>query len=980
MESSKGNELELVVSKMSATSYQELLEAQNDLFQTQIEKLQKIVATQCKLTGVNPLSQEMAAGALSIKIGKRPRDLLNPKAVQYLQFVFSIKDAVSKRETREISAQFGVTATQVREFFTGQRSRVRNFLRSSGEKADRSRTCDESHDGTPSTSYPNVSAEPVPIDSVAPDSHEGSSQLMQPEVVPLGKDKSDTHFMDNIFRLMRSEESFSGQVKLLEWILQIEKISVLQWFLVKGGVMILATWLSQAAMEEQTSVLNIVLKVLCHLPLRKALPVHMSAILQSVNKLRFYRVSDISNRARILLSTWSKMFATSQSSNKLNGNKSVGDAQDEMLLKQSIKEVMGNETWDSNVDCLGADLKITNGNAISFRKLESPQKLKLLAAAGEESNKRRGVVSSQMRERRKVVMVEPPGQRKVANSPHIVKSTPATHSRPLSADDIQKAKMRTQFMQSKYTKSDDNSQVKSDSPHNCGTSQSNVPPSMPKPVLADLDSPHNCGTSQSNVPPSIPKPVLADFDERRELDNATSKLSDIRETTRSNLEEPPWKRIKTIPLTWRTPREVKIEESWLVGTGESSKEVEVQKNRIRRDREIIYRTVQEIPANPSEPWDREMDYDDTLTLEIPVEQLPDVEPLETPQVSGNGCESSAAAASITLSDAGGNVPEPDLALLAELLKNPELVYALTSGQAGDLSTNETVKLLDMIKVNGVNSLSNFSGLGPKGDNKVEVSLPSPTPSTDVVPNGVKRDLTRNPFSRQHTTAKGSAFQAPETAHIPGGPVFVSHPLSVSTMQSSFQSQTRANILMHNKSSNVHHLAPEMMLNPNTAINSNYASPSLLRVENFGNIDMSTASLGISSTRLLPTPTSAPLHPQLSYTRESMVPHSLSTRPGYETINYHQKNPTINNGRTVAPVHAAVPTGTWERNERAGRHDFESWSPENSPHRRYERTPGQNYPEPRVNIRNERDRQTHRNWAQSSGFRDQRTGGVRDYRR
>lgn len=34
-------------------------------------------------------------------------------------------------------------------------------------------------------------------------------------------------------------------------------------------------------------------QVLCHLPLHKALPVHMSAILQSVNRLRFYRASGV---------------------------------------------------------------------------------------------------------------------------------------------------------------------------------------------------------------------------------------------------------------------------------------------------------------------------------------------------------------------------------------------------------------------------------------------------------------------------------------------------------------------------------------------------------------------------------------------------------------------------------------------------------------------------------------------------------------
>lgn len=45
--------------------------------------------------------------------GKRPRDLLNPKAVNHMQSIFSIKDAISKKESRELSASFGITVTQV---------------------------------------------------------------------------------------------------------------------------------------------------------------------------------------------------------------------------------------------------------------------------------------------------------------------------------------------------------------------------------------------------------------------------------------------------------------------------------------------------------------------------------------------------------------------------------------------------------------------------------------------------------------------------------------------------------------------------------------------------------------------------------------------------------------------------------------------------------------------------------------------------
>lgn len=176
--------------------------------------------------------------------------------------------------------------------------------------------------------------------------------------------------------------------------------------------------------------------------------------------------------------------------------------------------------------------------------------------------------------------------------------------------------------------------------------------------------------------------------------------------------------------------EVKISFSWHVGIGEDSKEVEVQKDRALREREVVYRTIQQIPPNPREPWDREMDFDDLLTPEIPTEQMPDVEPLEAPAGSQ---EVAAPVASTSSQNVGGtSMPEPDLELLAELLKNPQLVFALTSGQAGEISSSETIKLLDMIKANGGNSLSSLAALGTKTDNKVEVSLPSPTPSSDPV--------------------------------------------------------------------------------------------------------------------------------------------------------------------------------------------------------------------------------------------------------
>lgn len=189
--------------------------------------------------------------------------------------------------------------------------------------------------------------------------------------------------------------------------------------------------------------------------------------------------------------------------------------------------------------------------------------------------------------------------------------------------------------------------------------------------------------------------------------------------------------------------EMRINSGWMIGTGENSKEVDIQNNRIRREKEIIYKTVQEIPPNPKEPWDREMDYDDSLTPEIPTEQLPDVEGTETvvsPRESEEIPVNSAATTSQSSNGNGnrnrngnGNMAEPDLELLAVLLKNPELVFALTSAEGGgSLSSEDTMKLLDMLKSNGVNSQGSLTGVATKVEEKVEVSLPSPTPSSNPV--------------------------------------------------------------------------------------------------------------------------------------------------------------------------------------------------------------------------------------------------------
>lgn len=108
---------------------------------------------------------------------------------------------------------------------------MRKFVRMSREKANPSAS-NLMHDGITPTSSSEMPVEPIPLATVAPISiDEGPSSSKRPEDLP-GLADPDKHFVENIFGLLRKEESFSGQLKLIRWILRITNPSVLNWYLV----------------------------------------------------------------------------------------------------------------------------------------------------------------------------------------------------------------------------------------------------------------------------------------------------------------------------------------------------------------------------------------------------------------------------------------------------------------------------------------------------------------------------------------------------------------------------------------------------------------------------------------------------------------------------------------------------------------------------------------------------------------------------
>lgn len=127
--------------------------------------------------------------------------------------------------------------------------------------------------------------------------------------------------------------------------------------------------------------------------------------------------------------------------------------------------------------------------------------------------------------------MEQPGQKATGRSSQVARPVPATQGRPLSADDIQKAKMRAQFMQSKYEKLG----MTSDGGPNKGSS-----PQVS--VSTSASRSYVCSKAEE-----IKKPVKIVSSE------SIQQVAPIDNRINLDLDEPLWKKCKRVQILWQTP-------------------------------------------------------------------------------------------------------------------------------------------------------------------------------------------------------------------------------------------------------------------------------------------------------------------------------------------------------------------------------------------------------------------------------------------
>lgn len=175
----------------------------------------------------------------------------------------------------------------------------------------------------------------------------------------------------------------------------------------------------------------------------------------------------------------------------------------------------------------------------------------------------------------------------------------------------------------------------------------------------------------------------------------------------------------------------------------------MQAARVKREAEEIYEDLLSVPADPKDLWDEEPVYDDTLTLEIPVEvpensiskpSSPSSAKGDIVHVAGSGVVDNGAQAheqmgseqpltgpttsSVTGQpvDASNSAHDPNL--LAILLNNPALVSQLTSQQNRNSSLDGLSALLEMVNKGSLGGLSvptYAAGLGDMAQSRPGVS-------------------------------------------------------------------------------------------------------------------------------------------------------------------------------------------------------------------------------------------------------------------
>ncbi|GLT91999.1 hypothetical protein SLE2022_098580 [Rubroshorea leprosula] len=242
----------------------------------------------------------------------------------------------------------------------------------------------------------------------------------------------------------------------------------------------------------------------------------------------------------------------------------------------SISEIMGDESWQSNIDNSEGVLVPSN-----VRKLKSPQPLKLLPASTDDSSRKHilGASTSYNREHRKVQLVEQPGQKTTVKNSQETRTATINQGHPMSADDIQKAKMHAQYMQSKYRKtgssSNETNEVKIETLNKSSSTLTSTSPlslshGLPKPEepkrplmlsittynrMETLDQNQKMDSQETPLEKSKISNTMVTLDQnlKSQKFRTSNRVETLDQIQKMDSREASWEKYMKVQIPWQTP-------------------------------------------------------------------------------------------------------------------------------------------------------------------------------------------------------------------------------------------------------------------------------------------------------------------------------------------------------------------------------------------------------------------------------------------
>lgn len=614
---------------VESDSWQRRLDSQVDVYKAQTRDFHRLVATQKLLTGVDPLTGQAVDTRAAVKSEGVPAPRpaiavpgMKPELLAvFLQF---LKDypKPTKKDLKQLLPQVNM----------GEKETIEALKKVRKAKQDHEKRS-KPQETTKATESPESRKEATL-----------NQQLL--DIVDRQGGVSEPQKMIKLQKIMAEEKSPDAQSLLLNIVSNSRRLDLKKVFIDNDGLVVLKAWLIQAIKEKNTQLVRQLLKVIYTLPMTVE-TLQKSGMGKLIKKLENHPTEVVKKWAVRIMNSWKDVVLNaSKKAESSSAKKDVAEekaAAEKARLDKKEKEVSPTaargmkrtrEVTPAAPKAAkpGPQLKISASEDFDDL-IAGPAKPRPVA----EKRKLTGLIPDHVKRRRHAVqLIE-----EDVTAPHpIAKGVGSYKSKPLSADDIKKAKSsgaaaasplspplvstRRDSDPGKRQRDDDEEAFPDSADVSYDEGEGRASKKKKKRVSWASDEKLVQVKMFEKYLPSLmgnaPRPV-GSFAAMMQLEKQREK--EVADQQRKH-EEGEWKERfekMTATVPWKAPQLLYMSPEYKVAMGEKSKEMGIQRERQSKILGEYYSREEDIPPTPTEPAEAQEEYDDASVPLIPLDEM-----------------------------------------------------------------------------------------------------------------------------------------------------------------------------------------------------------------------------------------------------------------------------------------------------------------------------------------------------------------------